>query len=178
MEKDFSYLKKIIKDVPDFPKKGIIFKDITPLFLEPKVVEEIVDAISAFAKKVKADVIVGAESRGFLFSVPVSIKTGLPFVLVRKPNKLPRPVYSAQYTLEYGESTVQMHKDAIKPHQRVLIIDDLLATGGTVNAIQNLIHQANGIVAGSAFLIELEALNGKQQLEGEVLSLIKYDDVE
>lgn len=175
---DFEYLKEIIKDVPDFPKKGIIFKDITPLFLEPKVIDEITNVIAKFAQKINADVIVGAESRGFLFAVPVSIKTNLPFVLIRKPNKLPRETHKVSYTLEYGESVVEMHKDAIKENQRVLIIDDLLATGGTVKAIESLVHKAKATVAGSAFLIELSKLNGRKNLEGEILSLIDFDDVE
>lgn len=172
--KDMKNIESLIVDVLDYPKKGIVFRDITPLFLHPEIINEITDDIVDFAKKLNVDIIAGAESRGFLFGVPVSLKTNKPFVLIRKPNKLPRDVYSQSYDLEYGSSTLEMHKDAIKPGQRVLIIDDLLATGGTVEAIQKLVKQANGVVAGSAFLIELKDLNGRKKLEGEVLSLLKY----
>ena len=171
---NIDYIKSKIKDVPDFPKKGIIFKDITPLFLEPKVIEKIVDDFAEFAKSLDVDVIIGAESRGFLFAAPLSIKLNKPFVLVRKPNKLPNDVYSAEYTLEYGSSRVEMHKDALKPNQRVLIVDDLLATGGTVAAIENLVHQAQATVVGSVYLIRLGFLKGEEKLSGNVHALINY----
>lgn len=168
------YIKSKIRDVPDFPKEGIVFKDITPLFLEPKIIEKIVDDFAEFAKSLDVDVIAGAESRGFLFAAPLSIKLNKPFVLIRKPNKLPCDVYSAEYTLEYGSSRVEMHKDAIKPNQKVLIIDDLLATGGTVAAIEKLIKQANATVVGSAYLIKLDFLKGEEKLSGKVHALISY----
>ncbi|WP_016829261.1 adenine phosphoribosyltransferase [Ureaplasma urealyticum] len=171
---NIDYIKSKIRDVPDFPKKGIVFKDITPLFLEPKIIEKIVDDFADFAKSLNIDAIIGAESRGFLFASPLSIKLNKPFILVRKPNKLPNDVYSAEYTLEYGSSRVEMHKDALKPNQRVLIVDDLLATGGTVAAIENLVRQAKGIVAGSVYLIRLGFLKGEEKLSGKVHALINY----
>ncbi len=166
--------KKYIMDVKDYPKKGVIFKDITPLFLYPNVVEQIIDEFANFAKKYDIDVIVGAESRGYLFGLPLALKLKKSFVLVRKPNKLPRETYKISYKLEYGESSVEIHKGDIKPNQRVLIIDDLLATGGTVEAIEKLVKMSNGIVVGSAYLIELESLNGRKKLTGEIFSILKY----
>lgn len=172
--KKWDFLEQSIIDVYDYPKKGICFKDITPLFLKPELINDIINEISDFALKLNADAIAGAESRGFLFGVPVSLKINKPFILIRKPNKLPRAVYRQSYDLEYGSSTLEMHQDALKANQRVLIIDDLLATGGTVEAIEKIVRQANAIVAGSAFLIELKDLKGRQKLSGEVLSLLKY----
>lgn len=168
------HIESLIVDIVDYPKKGIVFKDITPIFLHPNAVNDIVSDMANFANELNVDVIIGAESRGFLFGVPVSLKLNKPFVLVRKPNKLPRDTYYQSYDLEYGSSTLEMHKDAIKPGQRVLIIDDLLATGGTVGAIEKLVHQAGGEVVGSTFLIELKDLHGRDKLEGKVYSLLQY----
>ncbi|AJQ45462.1 adenine phosphoribosyltransferase [Ureaplasma diversum] len=168
------YIKSKIRDVADFPKEGIIFKDITPLFLEPAIINKIVEEFEAFAKTLDVDVILGAESRGFLFAVPLSLKLNKPFVLVRKPNKLPGDVYSAEYTLEYGSSRVEIHKDALKPNQKVLIVDDLLATGGTVQAIEDLVRQAGCEVVGSTYLIKLDFLEGEKKLSGKVNALITY----
>lgn len=168
------YIKSKIRDVPDFPKEGIVFKDITPLFLEPAIINKIVDEFASFAQTLDVDVILGAESRGFLFAVPLSLKLNKPFVLVRKPNKLPEDVYSAEYTLEYGSSRVEIHKDALKPNQKVLIVDDLLATGGTVKAIEDLVHQAQCQVVGSTYLIKLDFLEGEKKLTGKVNALISY----
>ncbi|GAA5414525.1 adenine phosphoribosyltransferase [Ureaplasma ceti] len=172
--KDLKKLESQILTVKDYPKPGVMFKDITPLFLEPEMINEIIDDFAEFANQLDVDVILGAESRGFLFGVPLSLKLNKPFVLVRKPNKLPREVYAQSYDLEYGSSTVEMHKDALKPGQKALIIDDLLATGGTVEAIEKLVKQAGGVVAGSAFLIELVDLHGKDRLAGKVHSILKY----
>lgn len=167
-------IKSKIRDVPNFPKEGIVFKDITPLFLEPQIIDSIVDEFAKFAKELDIDVILGAESRGFLFAVPLSIKLNKPFVLVRKPNKLPCDVYSSEYTLEYGSSRVEIHKDALKKGQRVLIVDDLLATGGTVAAIEDLVRQSNAVVVGSTYLIKLDFLEGEKKLSGKVNALISY----
>lgn len=167
-------IKEYIIDIPDYPKKGIIFRDITPLFANYEVLSSIIDEFAEFAKLLNIDVIVGAESRGFLFGVPLSLKLKKPFVLVRKPNKLPRETYSVSYDLEYGSSSIEIHKGDIKPGQRVLIIDDLLATGGTVEAIEKLIKMSDGIVAGSAYLIELVDLKGRDKLTGSIFSILKY----
>ena len=172
--KDTKRIEDLIVAIKDYPKQGVVFRDITPLFLHPDVIDSIIDDLAEFAKELNVDVVAGAESRGFLFGVPLSLKLNKPFVLIRKPNKLPRDVYSESYNLEYGSSSLEMHKDAIQPNQRVLIIDDLLATGGTVGAIERLIKRANGVVAGSAFLVELKDLNGRQKLEGQVHSILKY----
>lgn len=167
-------IKEYIIDIPDYPKKGVIFRDITPLFSNYEIINSIIDEFAEFAKLLNIDVIVGAESRGFLFGVPLSLKIKKPFVLVRKPNKLPRETYSVSYDLEYGSSSIEIHKGDIKPGQRVLIIDDLLATGGTVEAIEKLVKMSDGVVAGSAYLIELESLKGRDKLSGSVFSILKY----
>ncbi|MBU3830841.1 MAG: adenine phosphoribosyltransferase [Candidatus Ureaplasma intestinipullorum] len=167
-------IKEYIIDIPDYPKKGVIFRDITPLFSNYEIINSIIDEFAEFAKLLNIDVIVGAESRGFLFGVPLSLKIKKPFVLVRKPNKLPRETYSVSYNLEYGSSSIEIHKGDIKPGQRVLIIDDLLATGGTVEAIEKLVKMSDGVVAGSAYLIELESLKGREKLSGSVFSILKY----
>lgn len=164
----------LIKDVPNFPKEGIIFKDITPVLEDPVAFKEVIDEMSEIIKEVKPDIIVGVESRGFLFGAPLAINNNLPFILARKPNKLPRESISVSYDLEYGSSTIEIHKDAIKPNQKVLIIDDLLATGGTVGAVQKIVKQANATVVANMFLIELEFLNGKDSLEGKTYSLLKF----
>lgn len=167
-------IKEYIIDIPDYPKKGVIFRDITPLFSNYEIINSIIDEFAEFAKLLNIDVIVGAESRGFLFGVPLSLKLKKPFVLVRKPNKLPRETYSVSYNLEYGSSSIEIHKGDIKPRQRVLIIDDLLATGGTVEAIEKLVKMSDGVVAGSAYLIELESLKGRDKLSGSIFSILKY----
>lgn len=168
-------LKDYIVDVPNYPKEGILFKDITPLLNDQAAFNYAIDEISSFANSVGATVVLGPESRGFIFGCPVAYKNKIGFVPVRKPGKLPRKTIEESYDLEYGSNTLCMHKDAIKPGQRVLIVDDLLATGGTVEATVKLIEQLGGVVVGCAFLIELEELNGRKTLENyEVLSLMKY----
>lgn len=168
-------LEKFIIDVPDFPKEGILFKDITPLMQNGEALKYTTKQFIEFAKKNNADVIVGPEARGFLFGTPVAAMMGIGFVPVRKPGKLPRESIEYKYDLEYGSNCLCIHKDAIKKGQRVLIIDDLLATGGTIEAAIKLIEQLGGIVVGCAFLIELKFLNGKDRLKNyEVISLIKY----
>ncbi|MDR2822244.1 MAG: adenine phosphoribosyltransferase [Acholeplasmatales bacterium] len=168
-------LEKYIADVNDFPKKGILFKDITPLMSNGEAFQFTVEKFIAFAKQLHTTVVMGPEARGFIFGCPVSYALGIGFVPVRKPGKLPREVVSVDYQLEYGVNTLCIHKDSIKPGDRVLIVDDLLATGGTVKATIDLINKLGGIVVGIAVLIELEELKGRDSLKGyEILSLLKY----
>lgn len=168
--------KNYIADIQDFPIPGILFRDITPLMADGEAFRQASEEIIAFAKEVNAEVVVGPESRGFIFGCPVSYALNIGFVPVRKPGKLPRETISYSYQLEYGTNELHVHKDSIKPGQRVLIVDDLLATGGTVEASIKLVEQMGGIVAGCAFLIELTSLNGRKVLEGyEVLTLIQYE---
>ena len=168
-------LKNYVATVLDFPKEGIVFRDITPLMNNGKAYREATDQIVKFAKEHNIDVVVGPEARGFIFGCPVSYALGIGFVPVRKPGKLPREVIEYSYDLEYGSNVLCMHKDSIKPGQRVLIIDDLLATGGTIEAVIKLVESLGGIVAGLAFLIELEELKGMEKLKNyPVLTLMKY----
>lgn len=168
-------LKDYIKDIIDFPEEGIIFRDVTPLLADKDAYKEAIRLICEYAKEKNVDVICGPEARGFLFGCPVAVELGVGFVPVRKPGKLPRDVVSKKYDLEYGSNEIQMHSDSIKPGQNVLIVDDLLATGGTVDAATSLIEQMGGNVVGLAFLIELEALKGKEVLNKyDVYSVLKY----
>ena len=168
-------LKNYVATVLDFPKEGIVFRDITPLMNDGEAYKEATDQIVNFAKEHNRDVVVGPEARGFIFGCPVSYALGIGFVPVRKPGKLPREVIEYSYDLEYGSNVLCMHKDSIKPGQRVLIIDDLLATGGTIEAVIKLVESLGGIVAGLAFLIELEELKGMEKLKDyPVLTLMKY----
>jgi adenine phosphoribosyltransferase len=168
-------LKDYIANVPDFPKKGIQFKDITPLIGDGKAFKYATEQFVEFAKKVNADIIVGPDARGFIFGCPVATTLEIGFVPVRKPNKLPRETISYSYDLEYGSNTLCVHKGDIKKGQRVLIVDDLLATGGTIEAAVHLIEQSGGIVAGTAFLVELTDLNGRDKLKGhEILTLMRF----
>jgi len=168
-------LKKYIADVPDFPVEGILFRDITPLLADGEAFKEAINKLSDFAKSVNADVICGPESRGFIFGCPVAADMNIGFIPIRKPNKLPREQVTASYDLEYGSNVLCMHKDAIRPGQRVVIVDDLLATGGTMKAAIQLIESLGGIVAGVAFVIELEDLQGKKNFEGyNLFTILKY----
>ncbi len=168
-------LKKYIADVPDFPKEGILFRDITPLMLNGKAYQYAADQFTAFAKKKKATVIVGPEARGFIFGCPVAANLGIGFAPVRKPGKLPREAVAVEYDLEYGSNTLCLHADAVKKGDRVLIIDDLLATGGTMEATIELVKKLGGEVVGLAFLIELSDLNGRDKLHHhDILTLITY----
>lgn len=169
-------LKERIRVIDNFPKEGISFKDITTLIADGEGLKEAIDQIVEHLKDKNIDLIVGPEARGFIFGVPVAYALGIGFIPVRKPGKLPGEVISVNYGLEYGEDELQIHKDAIKPGQRVAIVDDLLATGGTVEGVAKLIEQAGGKVASLDFVIELTELNGKGKLKGyDVLSLVKYD---
>ncbi len=159
-------LKKYIADIPDFPEPGVLFRDVTPLLADATAYKESIRLLVDFAKDKNIDVIAGPEARGFLFGCPAAVELNCGFVPVRKPGKLPREVVSKSYELEYGTNEIQMHSDSIKPGQNVLIVDDLLATGGTVEAAVSLIEQMGGNVVGIAFLIELEALKGRDLLKG------------
>ena len=161
--------------MPDFPKKGIIFKDITPLLQDPKGLRTAVEAISQHYKGKKIDIIVGAEARGFILAPTVAFNLGAGFVPIRKPGKLPYKKISESYALEYGTDTLEMHKDGIKKGQNVLMVDDLLATGGTMAACCKMVESLGGNIAGCAFLIELAFLNGKNALSKyDIFSVIKY----
>ncbi|QIM64974.1 adenine phosphoribosyltransferase [Frederiksenia canicola] len=157
-------IKSSIKSIPDYPKTGIIFRDITSLLEVPEAFQASVDAIVTEFKGKGITKIVGTESRGFIFGAPVALALGVPFVLVRKPKKLPRAVISQSYTLEYGEDTLEIHTDAIQKGDNVLIIDDLLATGGTVEATAKLIRRLEGTVENAAFVIWLPELKGAERL--------------
>jgi adenine phosphoribosyltransferase len=168
-------LQDHIRDIPDFPKPGIVFKDITPLFLDAGALRETVDALVAYGRERSAEYVVSAEARGFVLGAAVAVELGTGFILARKPNKLPREVTSVEYTLEYGVNALEVHADAIPQGSRVLVHDDLLATGGTASALCGLVERAGGVVAGCAFVIELAFLAGRKQLEGyDVRSLISY----
>ena len=168
-------LKKLIRDVPDFPKKGIIFKDITPLLQDPKGLRTAVEVISQHYKNKKIDIVVGAEARGFILAPTIAFNLGAGFVPIRKPGKLPYKKISESYSLEYGTDTLEMHKDGIKKGQHVLMVDDLLATGGTMAACCKMVESLGGNIAGCTFLIELAFLNGRNALSKyDVFSVIKY----
>lgn len=168
-------LEKFIRDVPDFPEKGIIFKDITTLLKEPEALKYVIDAmVKRYADK-KIDKVVGIESRGFIFGAAVAYHLGCGFVPARKPGKLPAETIREDYTLEYGTNSLEMHTDAIKPGERVAIIDDLLATGGTAVAVAKLVERLKGTVVGIEFLIELDFLNGRDKLKDyDVNSYLHY----
>lgn len=168
-------LKELVRDIPDFPKEGIVFKDITPLFLNPTSLKKVINEISDHYVNKKIDIIVGAEARGFLLGPAVAINLNAGFIPVRKPGKLPYETVSKTYQLEYGTDTVEIHKDAVKPGDNVLMIDDLLATGGTMAACCDLVKSLGGNIVSCAFIIELTFLNGRNLLkENDVFSLIQY----
>ena len=168
-------LKDYIREIPDFPKEGINFKDITTLMQNGEVFKTTIDRFVENLKDKEVDLIVGPEARGFLMGTPVAYALGVGFVPVRKPGKLPSEIISYSYGLEYGEDTLEIHKDSIKKGQKVAIVDDLLATGGTMEATAKLIEKLGGEVVSINFLIELEFLNGRERLKNyDVNSLIKY----
>ena len=168
-------LKKAIRDIPDFPKKGIIFKDITPLLQNTGLFRKAVDRLAEEFKSRKIDVVASVESRGFILGAAIAYKLGVSFVPVRKKGKLPYKTYSVTYDLEYGQDTLEMHQDAVGRGAKVLIIDDLLATGGTLAATIDLVKKMGGEIAGIGFLIELTFLNGRKKAPGhEIFSLIKF----
>ena len=168
-------LTRYIRDIPDFPKAGILFKDITPLLAEPRAFQYAVDCMADHYLNISVDVVASAEARGFLFAAPLALRLSKPLVPLRKPGKLPYKTYSLRYDLEYGSAELQVHIDALTPGARVLLIDDLLATGGTMEASCRLTVQAGGQVIGCAFLVELMCLGGRDKLHScEVFSLIRY----
>ena len=168
-------LREYIASIEGFPKEGIIFRDVTPLLADGDAFHDACDRLIEFARRLEADVIVGPESSGFMFGCPVSYALGIGFVPVRKPNKLPRKTLSCSYDLEYGSNTLEMHVDGIRPGQRVVIIDDLLATGGTAAAAIRMIERLGGKVVKVLFLMELAGLEGRKELEGyDVDSVIIY----
>jgi len=168
-------LKPFIRDIPDFPKKGIIFKDITTLLKDGRKFREAIDCIVERYKDKKIDKVVAIEARGFILGSVVAYQLGAGIVPVRKKGKLPYETNSVEYELEYGKDSLEIHKDAIKPDDKVLVVDDLLATGGTMNAVCDLIERSKGEVAEVAFLIELSFLKGRDRLKGrKIFSLIKF----
>lgn len=168
-------LKTKIRDIPDFPKEGILFRDITTLLKDKDSFNRVINRFTAFYKDEGINKVVGIESRGFIFGAPLAHQLNAGFVPIRKPGKLPSDVYEAKYELEYGTDTLAIHQDAISPGERVLIVDDLLATGGTMSAAVDLVKQLGGTIVGIAFLIELAGLKGRDKLDGmSILSLISY----
>jgi len=169
-------LKKLIREVPDFPKPGILFYDITTLLKAPLGLKTVIDALKSRYGSSDVDLVLGIEARGFIFAPALAYALGAGFVPVRKPKKLPAAAVREEYQLEYGTDSIEVHADAIQPGQRVLIVDDLLATGGTAAAAARLVERLGGQVAGLAFVVELTFLKGRERLTGyDVFSLLQYD---
>ncbi len=169
-------LRKLIREVPDFPKPGINFYDITTLLIDPDGLKDTIDALAALCPDGKIDTVIGVESRGFIFAVPLALRIGAGFIPVRKPKKLPAEKVSISYDLEYGQDTLEMHKDAVGKGHKVLIVDDLLASGGTARAVVDLVESVGGEIAALLFVVELDFLNGRSKFDGyDVRSLIHYD---
>ena len=170
-----SRLYDSIRDVPDFPEPGIVFKDITPLLLSPDLLELAIESLAEPIRGLKINRVLGIESRGFLFGAPLAMKLGVGLVLARKPGKLPWKTRRVEYSLEYGTDAIEVHTDAIEPGHRVLVVDDLLATGGTAQAAAQVVSDAGAELVGFSFLIELAFLNGREKLpESRVFSLLTY----
>lgn len=170
-------IKDSIREIPDFPKKGILFLDITTALKDPAVLKTIIDQLTEKFKNEKIDYVAGIESRGFMFGVPLAYNLNAGFVPIRKPNKLPAETLKESYSLEYGTDTIEIHADALEEGSNVLVVDDLLATGGTANAACNLIHKAGANIVSTAFLIELTDLNGREKLEDKGIntySMLQY----
>jgi adenine phosphoribosyltransferase len=169
-------LKKLIREVPDFPKPGILFYDITTLLKDKCGFRAVIDGLKYHYREAEVDVVLGIEARGFIFAPALAYGMGAGFVPVRKPKKLPAECVSVTYDLEYGTDSLHMHKDAVSEGSRVLIVDDLLATGGTAAAACRMVREAGGIVVGAGFVVELTFLNGRRKLDGtDVFSLLQYD---
>lgn len=167
--------KKYVADVPNFPEPGILFRDISPLMHNGAVYAQATDEIAAYAKKQQTEMIVGPEARGFIVGCPVAYKLGVGFAPARKKGKLPRETVSVSYDLEYGQASLYMQKDAVQPGQRVLVVDDLMATGGTLAATIKLVEELGGIVVGTAFLIELTELHGRDKIKNyDMFTLMQY----
>ena len=172
-------LKNYIASVPNYPKEGIIFRDISPLMADRKAYQYATQQIVDYAKSRGADMIVGPEARGFIVGCPVAYELGIGFAPARKKGKLPRETVSVEYDLEYGTAELHLHKDAVKPGQKVLICDDLLATGGTMDACAKLVEKLGGEVVGLAFLVELTDLKGREKIEGyDIFTLMEYTEDE
>ncbi len=172
---DIEYLKSSIRNIPDYPKPGIQFKDITPILQDPELFGNVIDIFYDRYKSEKIDVIVGIESRGFIFAAPLALKLGCSLAIARKPGKLPYETVSAEYSLEYGVDTLELHTDAFKPDEKVLIMDDLLATGGTAKAAGELVRKLKGDIVCFSFLINLVELKGVNMLKPhQVFSIIEY----
>jgi len=170
-----SDLKKYIRDIPNFPKEGIIFKDISTLLKDPQAFRKSIDTLAKAFKKARVHYVVGVEARGFIFGAALAYKLKAGFVPVRKKGKLPYKTKSVTYQLEYGVDTLEIHTDAVPPHSRVLVVDDLLATGGTVRAVIDLLKKEKAKIVGVAFLVELEFLKGKEKLKNlPIYSVIQY----
>ena len=168
-------VKSLIRDVKDFPKKGIVFKDITPLLKDGVTFDRILAAVEAYGRNRGVDLGAGIESRGFIFGAAVAARLEVGFIPIRKKGKLPWTTVSQKYALEYGKDTVEMHKDAVGKGQRVLLVDDLLATGGTLVGAVKLIEKVGGVVAGCAVVVELSALNGRKKLgKRDLFTIVKY----
>ena len=168
-------LKKYIRNIQDFPKEGILFRDITTLLKNKGAFRETIDSMTDLVKDKEVDLILGVESRGFIFAAPIAYNLGLPLNIIRKPGKLPAEVLSESYTLEYGENTIELHKDAIEKEDKVVIVDDLLATGGTALASAHLVEKFGGKINSLLFLIELTELGGREKLKDYcVESVVKY----
>lgn len=164
-----------IRDITDFPKKGIVFKDITPILLDPEIFNSTIEHLAQIITGKKIDVVCGIEARGFIFGAALALKLGIGFVPIRKPGKLPYKTYNEEYALEYGTDAIEIHQDAVKAGEHVLLLDDLLATGGTAAAAVKLIEKCGGVVDTIAFVIELGFLKGIEKLDGyNVKSLIEY----
>jgi adenine phosphoribosyltransferase len=170
-------LKAAIREIPDWPKKGILFYDVTTLLKDGAHFRDAIDAIIAPYRDQKIDIVAGVEARGFIFAPTVAYALGAGFVPVRKPGKLPAATYKASYELEYGTDCLEIHQDAIKPGNRVLIVDDLIATGGTARAVAQMVERMGATIAGLSFLVELEFLKGREKLAGyNVCSILKYQE--
>lgn len=169
-------LEEYVRSIPDFPEKGIIFRDVTSVLQDADGLQLAIDSMQALLKDVDFDVVVGAESRGFVFGTPIAYNLHKPFVLVRKKGKLPCETVSKEYDLEYGSAVIEMHKDSIKPGQKVVLVDDLIATGGTIEAAAQLVESLGGEVVKIIFLMELAGLKGRERLaKYDVASVIRYD---
>ena len=168
-------LRDHIRDVPDFPKPGILFKDITPLLMDPSAFRLCIEKLCSPWYRNEPDVIIGIEARGFIFGAAMSVSMGVPFVPIRKPGKLPAKTRSLSYALEYGEDTIEIHEDAVAPGQRVLLVDDLLATGGTMGAAIRLVRELGGEVIEALFVVELKDLQGRDKLQDvPIRSILTY----
>jgi adenine phosphoribosyltransferase len=169
-------LRRFVREIPDFPERGVLFRDVTPLLREPKAFEAALQGIGAYIRSRSPQAIVGIESRGFLFGAPLADRLGLPFVPIRKPGKLPAARMSVEYSLEYGSGRLDIHADALRPGESAVIIDDLLATGGTASGAAKLVELLGAEVAGIAFLIELSSMGGRGRLKAyDVFSMLAYD---